>query len=174
MRLSSGILCTLTLGTIFAGQANSPFLSVPAMVPDALVFRSQLGDFEATDLSGRLWRSADLKGKVTLVSIWATFCPPCRQEHPELQRFYEDTRSMKGIQVLTFSLDEDARRTRAYLSEYHLTFPVIVDRALGEKLFPTEGGIPKSWVIDREGRRSEPFHTWTFGRVLLEAEKLSR
>jgi thiol-disulfide isomerase/thioredoxin len=174
MRPFGGILFALTLGTLSAAQANSPFLSVPAIVPDALVFGSQLGNFEATDLSGRLWRSADLKGKVTLVSIWGTFCAPCRQEHPELQRFYEETRSMKGIQVLTFSLDENVDETRAYLRGHHLTFPVIVDRTLEQKLFPTEGGIPKSWVIDREGRRSEPFHTWTFGRVLLEAEKLSR
>src|SRR5205823_9294814 len=68
---------------------RSPFLQVPAVASDTLRFLTQLGNFEATDLSGRRWSSGDLRAKVTFVDIWATSCGPCRREHPEIQRFYE-------------------------------------------------------------------------------------
>jgi peroxiredoxin len=163
-------LCTVAL---FAQQMESPFLPVPASATDTLVFRNQLSDFEATDLAGKTWRSKDLRGKVIFVSIWSTWCLPCRQEHPALEQFYEQTKSRSNIQVLTFSVDRDPRQARAYLEAHHLTFPVIEDWELEKRLFPQVGGIPQSWIIDREGRRSEPFNAWTFGRVLLEAEKLA-
>jgi hypothetical protein len=63
------------------------------------------------------------------------------------------------------------------MRQNHYTFPVIiVGKEQADKLLPAEahsdGGIPESWIIDRQGRRSEPFRTWTFGRILLTAEDL--
>jgi peroxiredoxin len=180
LRLIGALALTLCAVALFAQQPGqngpqieSPFLPIPAAATDALVFRSRLNDFEATDLAGRTWRSKDLSGRVVVVSIWSTWCLPCRQEHPALQQFYEETKSRSNIQVLTFSVDQDPQKARRYLDEHHLTFPVIVDWELEKRLFQQVGGIPQSWIIDREGRRSEPFKAWTFGRVLLEAEKLA-
>ena len=77
------------------------------------------------------------------------------------------------IQVLTFSLDRDPEVVRTFMKQKGYTFPVIADPELEQRLFP-EGGIPNSWVIDRQGRRSEPFRAWTFGRIVLEVEKIAR
>lgn len=78
------------------------------------------------------------------------------------------------IQVLTFSLDRDPELVRSFMKEKGYTFPVIADPELEQRLFPSEGGIPQSWVIDWQGRRSDPFRVWSFGRIVLEVEKLAK
>jgi thiol-disulfide isomerase/thioredoxin len=142
-----------------------------------LKFNHRASSFELIDLNGKTWRSADLLEHVTVVNLWATSCLPCRQEHPELQRFFDKTKSKGKLQVLTFSLDENSANVKSYMRQNHYTFPVIVlSKERVDKLFPaaahTDGAIPESWIIDRQGRRSEPFRTWTFGRILLAAEDL--
>lgn len=167
------------VSTMFAQQGTtsreSPFQVIPRVptASDTLAFRNAVPDFEARDLIGRTWRSADLRGKLTVVQLWATWCLPCRQEHPALQDFFNEARRMNNVQVLTFSGDADPSRVLSYMKEKGYTFPVIVDRDLEVSLFPLEGGIPKTWVIGPDGRRSDPFKAWTFGRVLLEVEKLA-
>jgi peroxiredoxin len=172
---TSRILFLFMASTLFAQQrtqaGESPFQTISPVISDTLTFRAQLADFEATDLSRRTWRLSDLRGKLTVVSIWSTWCLPCRQEHAELQRFCDQTKRTKDIQVLTFSLDTDPAVTWSYMNEKGYTFPVIVNRQLEERLFSVDGGIPKTWVIDREGRKSEPFRSWRLGRILIEAEK---
>jgi peroxiredoxin len=159
--------------TVFA-QRESPFQAIrPAPADlDMLVFRTTVPDFEVRDLGGRTWRSVDLRGKLTVVQIWGDFCIPCRQEHPALQDFFNKARSMNNVQVLTFCVDSDLSRVRSYMNDKGYTFPVIMDRDSKVRLF-SEGGLPEVWVIGPEGRRSAPFKSWTFGRVLLEVEKLA-
>ncbi len=165
---------------IFAQQAitrgESPFQVVPPArtASDTLASSITVPDFETRDLSGRTWRSADLRDKVTVVQFWATWCLPCRQEHPALQDFANKARSMNNVQVLTFSLDDDPSRVLSYMKEEGYTFPVVLGRDLELRLFPSEGGLPESWVIGIDGRRSDSFRSWTFGRILMEVEKLSR
>ncbi len=81
---------------------------------------------------------------------------------------------MNNVQVLTFSMDKDVLRVKAYMVEHGYTFPVISNSSLVERLFPNEGGLPKAWVIDRGGRRSDAFRVWSFGRILMELEKLAK
>jgi hypothetical protein len=78
------------------------------------------------------------------------------------------------LQVLTFAGDEDPARVRAYMLEKGYTFPVVVNAQLSTRLFGDEGGIPKQFVINQEGRLSEPFVSWSLGRIFLEAERLAR
>jgi peroxiredoxin len=106
-------------------------------------------DFTVTDLSGRTWARKDLKGKVVLLNFWATWCPPCRKEMPDLDAIYDKFKK-KGLVVLSVS-DEDETTVRRYLSEFHYSYPLALDS--GRKLntaFEIEG-IPKSFVYDREG-----------------------
>jgi thiol-disulfide isomerase/thioredoxin len=171
-----------SLGAIFFATASATFaqqsitfetVSTPRPT-DSLVFRTPLPDFEVHDLAGRRWRSADLRDKFTVVQIWSTSCAPCREEHPALQRFFDETRAMKNVQVLTFALDADPNTVRRYLKEKGYTFQVVVDQELEPRLFPAAGGIPKTFVIGPDGRRSDAFQSWTFGRILMELEKLAK
>jgi peroxiredoxin len=167
----------LVVSTMSGKQAvthKSPFQIIrpAASDTDMLAFRNPVLNFEVRDLSGRTWRSADLQGKLTVIQIWGTFCLPCRQEHPALQDFFNKTRSMHNVQVLSFSVDGDRSRVLSYMKDKGFTFPVIMDRELEVRLFP-EGGLPETWVIGPDGRRADRFQSWTFGRVLLEVEKIA-
>jgi len=107
-------------------------------------------DFTLKDLSGKTWTFGELQGKVVLVNFWATWCPPCRKEMPDLETLYQRFRS-KGLVVLGIS-DEEAAKVEPFIRERKVSFPVLLDP--GQKvneMFVVEG-IPKSFVYDREGK----------------------
>ena len=142
----------LVLFTVSILPAQSPFQPIPPAISDSLSFRTPLADFEAKDIAGRTWRPADLQGRLTVIRIFAGWCLPCRAEAPLVQSLYDEM--------------------GANGKEKGYTFPVIANPELEQSLFPLEGGIPKTWVIDRQGRRSEPFRSWSFERIVLEVERL--
>jgi hypothetical protein len=158
---------------IAAGQ-QAPFQPVPSVEPDSLRFGSQLAEFEAKDISGRVWRPEDLRGKFTVVYVWHTFAaripaPGLGKDIDEIQRFYE--KGVKGAQVLTFCRDYDYTHAGEYMKERGYGFPVIADWKVVDRLFPKTGTGTK-WVVDPDGRVSYPFHTWTLGRVMYEVERV--
>jgi thiol-disulfide isomerase/thioredoxin len=167
----AALLCAFLL-PLWAQQSG--FQTIPHAPSDSLRFTAPLAEFQAADLNGRTWGTLNLAGNVTLIDIWSTSCGPCRKEHPALQNFYSQIRPNSHVQMLTFALDPDPRKVRSYMAEKGYTFPVIVDAKLSERLFTQYGGIPKQFVIDREVRLSEPFQSWSLGRVFLEVERLAQ
>jgi peroxiredoxin len=110
----------------------------------------QDADFALTDLQGKNWKLSDLRGKVALVNFWATWCPPCRKEMPDLEALYERFQA-QGFVVLGIS-DEEAAKVEPFIRERKVSFPVLLDpgRKVNET-FVVEG-IPKTFVYDREGK----------------------
>jgi len=150
------------------------FESIPAKRPDTLTFSTRIPNFETVGLDGRVWRLTDFTDRVTVIDIWSTGCIPCRKEHPELQALYDESRLIPHLQVLTFALDDDPARVRSYMTQKGYSFPVIVNERLSVRLFTADGGIPKQFVIDQQGRLSHPFRDWSLGRIFSEAEQLAR
>src|SRR5581483_8865814 len=72
-------------------------------------------NFTLTDLSGKQWTLADLKGKVVMVNFWATWCPPCRREMPDMQGLYERF-GRKGLVVLAIS-DETMDKVKPFIAD---------------------------------------------------------
>ena len=107
-------------------------------------------DFTLADLSGAKWTLRSLAGKVVLVNFWATWCPPCRKELPDLQALAERFGS-RGLVVLAIS-DEEAEKVKPFVAEHKLSYPVLLDpgRKVND-LFRVEG-IPKTFVYDRGGK----------------------
>ncbi len=107
-------------------------------------------DFTLTDLQGKAWHLRELKGKVVLVNFWATWCPPCRKEMPDLEALYQEFKG-KGLVVLAVS-DEDRAKVEPFVAEKKYTFPVLLDagRKVSEQL--RIEGIPKTFLYDRAGK----------------------
>jgi peroxiredoxin len=117
---------------------------------DADDARRQQADFTLDDLNGAKWTLKSLGDKVVVVNFWATWCPPCRKEMPDLEKLYQQFKG-RGLVVLAIS-DEDAGKVRPFVAQQKVTYPILLDpgRKVNE-LFQIEG-IPKSFVYDRNGR----------------------
>jgi peroxiredoxin len=110
----------------------------------------QQADFTLADLAGKQWALKDLRGHVVLVNFWATWCPPCRKELPDLQDLYLKFRD-QGLVILAIS-DEGIGKVKPFVVEHKLALPVLLDpeRKVNERF--RIGGIPKSFVYDRNGK----------------------
>ena len=110
-----------------------------------------LPDFEITDTDRRLWKLQDLKGKKTLVNLWATWCGFCMPELPVVQKMHEDLRERDDIQVISLNLDENPGVIEPFMQENGYTFPVLPATALVEKLIPLLS-LPRNWIVDPTGQ----------------------
>ena len=107
-------------------------------------------NFTLTDLSGKSWTLRDLRGKVVMLNFWATWCPPCRKEMPDLEALHVRF-APQGLVVLGIS-DEDAGKVKPFIEQQKISYPVLLDpgRKVTE-LFQIDG-IPKTFIYDREGK----------------------
>jgi peroxiredoxin len=112
--------------------------------------RRQQADFTLTDLQGKTWELKSLHGKVVLVNFWATWCPPCRKEMPDLEALYRRFND-QGLVILAIS-DEEQGKVSPFIADYKITYPVLLDpgRKVNE-VFQVDG-LPKTLVYDREGK----------------------
>ncbi len=107
-------------------------------------------DFKLSDQNGKIWTLVGLKGKATLISVWATWCGPCREELPQLQKLYEQVKNRDDIQVITLNVDEDTSLVGPFLNENNYTFPSLLAETFVDG-FAGSIGIPTTWVADAAG-----------------------
>ncbi|MGI8989152.1 MAG: redoxin domain-containing protein [Bryobacteraceae bacterium] len=105
--------------------------------------------FELTDMTGKTWRLADIKGKTTLINLWATWCEPCRQELPHLQKLYEKLKDRPDIRIVTLNTDDNPGMIEPFLKENKYTFPVMPARAYVDTMVPSLS-IPRNWIVDKD------------------------
>ena len=109
----------------------------------------QSADFVLTDLNGKNWRLKSLSGKIVLVNFWATWCPPCRKEMPDLDKLYQRYEE-SGLVVLAIS-DEDVATVKAFIADHKVSYPVLLDPGRKVNDLLRVQGIPKSFLYDRAG-----------------------
>jgi peroxiredoxin len=109
-------------------------------------------DFAVPDLDGQAVRLSAYRGRVVLVNLWATWCPPCREEMPSMERLHQRLKD-KGFVLLAVSEDEGgAAGVKAFVEQMKVTFPVLLDPDgdVGRKY--EVWGFPESFLVDRDGR----------------------
>jgi thiol-disulfide isomerase/thioredoxin len=117
-------------------------------------------DHELPTLDGGRIRLSEYQGKVLIVDFWATWCPPCRQEIPQLVRLANDNRS-RGVEVIGLHVDDDGRTSREAMKKFATAYEIPYTIALASnKMFTdylgtTDDSIPQTLVFDREGRLIE-------------------
>jgi peroxiredoxin len=113
--------------------------------------QSRAPDFDLTTLDGRNAKLSDLRGEVVLLNFWATWCPPCKAEMPDLEALYREHGDAQGFVVIGVNYEEAQAPVEAFVRERELSFPVWLDHegkaaaALGVR------GLPVTFIIDREG-----------------------
>ncbi len=137
---SLGLLCVFTL-VLRAASAGA--LDKGAAAPE----------IGLSDLSGKAVKLAELKGKVVLVDFWASWCGPCRESLPVLERLSQSYAS-KGLVVVGVNIDKTPELAREFLSKNKLalSFPVVNDKdheVAGRYAPPT---MPSSYVIGKDGQ----------------------
>ena len=127
--------------------------------------------FTAADLDGRSVSTSNLRGKVVIVNFWATWCPPCRAEIPDLialQEKYRDT-----LQIIGVSQDEvPPEQVKRFAVDHGMNYPVVMSTASIEKLFPGIHALPTSFILDREGRLVQK-HVGMLNAAMTELETRS-
>lgn len=147
-------IAALTLALVLAGPGSSEAsshglgngLTVTYKSPPAhrLILES---------LDGDTYDLAAMKGRVVVINFWATWCPPCIEELPSMQKLWDQAHA-GGLDILAVNLGEPPDRIRAFLQSFEpkLTFPILLDRD-GEA-FEAWGvrGLPKTFVVNKRGQ----------------------
>jgi peroxiredoxin len=131
--------------------SSSPDFALDAAIA-VLELREHLqqeNGFTLTGLDGKTYSLAGLKGRVVLLNFWATWCPPCRREMPDMDKLYREYKA-KGLTVLAVS-DEDRETVEKFLAKSTYSFPILLDPGRKVHSAYMVEGIPKSFVFDREG-----------------------
>jgi len=108
-------------------------------------------DFTFPGLDGKMVRLSDYKGKVVLVNIWATWCPPCVDEMPSMEKLYQKLKG-ENFEILAVSIDEPGLKAVApFMKKSNLTFPALIDSEGTIKAVYGITGVPESYIIDQQG-----------------------
>jgi cytochrome c biogenesis protein CcmG, thiol:disulfide interchange protein DsbE len=121
------------------------------------------------DPDGRLHDLADYRGKALLVNFWATWCAPCREELPSLERLRDILRG-RPFEVLTVNVAEGESRVRRFLTDLPLGLPILLDRDGNAQRAWKVRGLPATFLLDRNGA----IRYWYLGELDWAQPKILR
>ena len=122
-------------------QAQKPRLDMGVSAPN----------FTLPDLGGKMISLSDYKGKVVLLNIWATWCPPCVEEMPSMEKLHQ---TLKGedFEILAVSIDtEGSKVVSPFMEKHKLSFTALTDTQGSAKISYRTTGVPESFIIDKDG-----------------------
>lgn len=137
--------------------------------------RRKAPEFTLKDVNGSSVSLSSLKGKVVLLNFWATWCPPCRDEMPSLEKLHLRMKD-KGLAVLSVSVDKSIPAVRDFIGKAPISFPVLLDTKMEvtKSLFKVYT-IPTTFLIDRDGTVIEKYfgeQDWTKPEKVKKIESL--
>jgi thiol-disulfide isomerase/thioredoxin len=133
--------------------AADPEPKVAALVAKILELKSKPIDLKFTAVDGTAVDLAQMHGKVVLIDFWATWCPPCREEVPNVVAAYQKYHD-KGFEVVGISLDKDKDKLLAFTKENGMVWPQYFDGQFWDNAISKGYGInsiPAMWLVDKKG-----------------------
>ena len=138
---SVGIMVLLQTKDSFFNLSGKPRIGKGVPAPD----------FTLPDLGGQMVSLAEYKGKVVFLNIWATWCPPCVEEMPSMEKLYQELNN-DGLKILAVSVDESgARAVIPFMKKNKLSFPALTDTKGAIRSLYQTTGVPESIIIDKDG-----------------------
>jgi cytochrome c biogenesis protein CcmG/thiol:disulfide interchange protein DsbE len=141
--LTGIVVSAIVVGLALARQGTTQPTSGPAP------------DFTVTTFDGETIRLSDLRGQVVVINFWASWCGPCRDEAPALERLWQRYRD-QGVVILGITYADNERDSRAFIDEFSMTYPNAAD--IGTFISKEQYhivGVPESFVIDQSGNVAE-------------------
>jgi len=117
----------------------------------AVTAQAAAPDFTLKSAEGKNLRLQEQRGQVVLVNFWASWCGPCRQEMPHLNRLYDKYKA-SGFTLLAVNIDDDARTGSSTAAKWGLKFPVLLDADKTVSKLYDLGSMPATVLIDRDGK----------------------
>lgn len=129
-------------------------------------------DFELSTLDGETVKLSNFRGKRVMLNFWATWCPPCRVEMPDMQKFYEN----KDVVILAVNLtgsESSTKNVQKFVDEFGLTFPILLDKEMAVSGRYQIQPIPTTFMIDSNGRiQNKSFGAQNYELMVREFEKM--
>ena len=125
----------------FFNQSHKPRVQVGGPAPN----------FTFPGLDGKMVSLTDYKGKVVFLNVWATWCPPCKEEMPSMEKLYQQLKG-EDFEILAVSIDTSgAKAIGPFMKENGLSFPALLDAGGTIRDLYGTTGIPESYIIGKEG-----------------------
>ncbi len=137
------VICGLAFGLVWMQGAKYEPVLVGKLAPD----------FALQDLNGETRKLSDYKGQVVFLNFWATWCKPCQEELPSMERLHQDLEAefSDRFVMLAVSIDKSADDIPAFMAKHKLTFPVLHDRwGKVDRIYKIMG-VPETYIIDQTG-----------------------
>lgn len=147
-RLGVALLLSLSfVAGAEAGAATDPMQALGLRAPTEVVAAPE---FSLSDLGGKKVQLKTLRGKLVFLNFFATWCGPCREEMPGMERLFR-THQDKGFVVLAVNMEESAKTIRPFVQQLKLSFPIVLDTQGAVTRDYGVRALPVSFLIGRDG-----------------------
>ncbi len=144
------VLCVLPMGTPGPASAGDPLFQAMALAH--VGGEAPAPDFALPTPEGKQPVSlAELRGRVVLLNFWATWCPPCREEMPSMERAHKEFGG-QGLAILAVNIQESPKQVARFMRDFRLSFPALLDADGKVSQRYQVRGLPTTYLIDRTGR----------------------
>ena len=137
---------TMALGLVALGLASAPPAARAVIAP-----ASAAPDFTLRAMTGPNMRLQEQRGRVVMINFWATWCGPCRQEMPKLNKIYQKY-GESGFVLMSVNVDDDIRNAADVAAKLGVSFPVLWDTDKKVSKLYDLSTMPSTVLIDRDGK----------------------
>jgi peroxiredoxin len=152
MRLETPVALFVMLFALAAGPAWSQskinFKVIPSLQP--MKDAAPTPDFSLTNAEGKKISLKDFRGKTLFLNFWATWCEPCREEMPAMEKLYQDYKNQNFI-VLAINVKDRKQEALAFVKELKLTYPIAFDPTAEVASLYGAWGLPTTYIIGPKG-----------------------